>query len=76
MVLSVDEYSMELFENHQQLYKELEDAKNILDPVVEKINKKEILLNSKRELEALLKDPTRLTDKRNSFKKYLSDGVF
>lgn len=76
MVLSVDEYSMELFENHQQLYKELEDAKNILDPVVEKINKKEILLNSKRELEALLKDPTRLTDKRNSFKKYLLDGVF
>lgn len=72
----VDMYSMELFENHQQLYKELEEAKNVLDPVIEKINKKEILQNSKRELEALLKDPTRLTDKRNSFKKFLLEGIF
>lgn len=59
---------MELLEDHQRLYEQLEQARIVLDPIVEKLKRKEEFLRSKPELEALLRDPSRLTDKRNSFK--------
>lgn len=34
------------------------------------MDRREHILNNKIELDALLKDPSRLTDKRNSFKLY------
>lgn len=59
---------MELLEQHQQALLQLEEFKRQLDPIIIKINRRDHFMNSKIELEALLKDPSRLTDKRNSFK--------
>ena len=61
---------MELLEQHQQALGQLEEFKKQLDPIINKMDRREHILNSKIELDALLKDPNRLTDKRNSFKLY------
>ena len=61
---------MDLLEQHQQALVQLEEFKKQLDPIINKIDRREHVLNSKIELDALLKDPSRLTDKRNSFKLY------
>ena len=44
------------------------DAKNDLDPIVEQIDRREKMLDLQEELEQLLKDPRRYTDKRNGSK--------
>ena len=50
-----DQFTMELFEQHNELYDQLVDAKNEM-------------LDLQEELEQLLKDPRRYTDKRNGSK--------
>ena len=60
-----DQFTMELFEQHNELYDQLVDAKNDLDPIVEQIDRREKMLDLQEELEQLLKDPRRYTDKRN-----------
>ena len=69
-ILSVpeDQFTMELFEQHNELYDQLVDAKNDLDPIVEQIDRREKMLDLQEELEQLLKDPRRYTDKRNGSK--------
>ena len=59
---------MELLEQHQQALGQLEEFKKQLDPIINKMDRREHIMNSKIELDALLKDPSRLTDRRNSFK--------
>ena len=61
---------MELLEQHQQALGQLEEFKKQLDPIINKMDRREHILNSKIELDALLEDPSRLTDRRNSFKLY------
>ena len=61
---------MELLEKHQQALGQLEEFKKQLDPIINKMDRREHIMNSKIELDALLKDPSRLTDRRNSFKLY------
>ena len=61
---------MDLLEQHQQALVQLEEFKKQLDPIINKMDQREHVLNNKIELDALLKDPSRLTDKRNSFKLY------
>ena len=61
---------MDLLEQHQQALVQLEEFKKQLDPIINKMDRREHILNSKIELDALLKDPSRLTDRRNSFKLY------
>ena len=68
MIFTVDNYSMELFEQHQQLYMLMDEVNQALKPIVTRIERREQLMSSRQELDALLKDPTRLTDKRNSGK--------
>ena len=63
-----DQFTMELFEQHNELYDQLVDAKNDLDPIVEQIDRREKMLDLQEELEQLLKDPRRYTDKRNGRK--------
>ena len=63
-----DQFTMELFEQHNELYDQLVDAKNELDPIVEQIDRREKMLDLQEELEQLLKDPRRYTDKRNGSK--------
>lgn len=63
-----DQFTMELFEQHNELYDQLVDAKNDLDPIVEQIDRREKMLDLQEELEKLLKDPRRYTDKRNGSK--------
>ena len=59
---------MELFEQQKQLYDQLVEAKSALDPVVEKISKRENLLQVKVELDALRSNPKRYLDRRYSNK--------
>lgn len=59
---------MDVFEQHNQLYKRVVGAKEELEPIVTLINRRESLLQLKEELDVLLKDPRRYTDKRNSNK--------
>lgn len=66
--LTTENFTMELFEEHKQLYERLREAKSTLDPVVEKINKRENLLNTRLELEALRSNPKRYSDRRYSNK--------
>ena len=66
--LSVDQYSMDVFEQHNQLYTRLVVEKEKLDPLVELITHREHLLQVKDELERLKKDPSRYLDRRNSHK--------
>ena len=63
-----DQFTMELFEQHNELYDQLVDAKNDLDPIVEQIDRREKMLDLQEELEQLLKVPRRYTDKRNGSK--------
>ena len=66
--LTAENFTMELFEQHKQLYERLREAKSTLDPVVEKINKREKLLSTRLELEALRSNPNRYSDRRYSNK--------
>ena len=52
---------MDVLDQHNQLYERVLEAKEELDPIVN-------LLQLKEELDVLLKDPRRYTDKRNSNK--------
>ena len=63
-----EDFTMELFEQHKQLYDQLVEAKSALDPVVEKISKRENLLQVKVELDALRSNPKRYLDRRYSNK--------
>ena len=49
-----DQFTMELFEQHNELYDQLVDAKNDLDPIVEQIDRREKMLDRQEELEQLL----------------------
>ena len=57
-------FSMEVFEQHNQLFEQLRQAKAQLDPIVALVNEREHL----KELESIMKDPSRYTDRRNSNK--------
>ena len=59
---------MDVLDQHNQLYERVLGAKEELDPIVNLINRRESLLQLKEELDVLLKDPRRYTDKRNSNK--------
>lgn len=59
---------MDLFEQHNELYDQLIEAKNDLDPIVEQIDRREKMLDLQEELEQLKKDPRKYTDKRNGNK--------
>ena len=63
-----DQFSMDVLDQHNQLYERVLEAKEELDPIVNLINRRENLLQLKEELDVLLKDPRRYTDKRNSNK--------
>ena len=59
---------MELLDQHNQLYEQVLEVKAELDPIVSLIDRRENLLQLKEELDVLVKDPRRYTDKRNSNK--------
>ncbi len=61
-------FSMEGFEPHNQLFEQLRQAKAQLDPIVALVNEREHLLELQKELESIMKDPSRYTDRRNSNK--------
>ena len=61
-------FTMDLFEQHNELYDQLIEAKNDLDPIVEQIDRREKMLDLQEELEQLKKDPRKYTDKRNGNK--------
>ena len=63
-----EQFTMELFEQHNELYDQLVEVKNDLNPIVEQINRREKMLVVQEELEQLSKDPRRYTDKRNGSK--------
>lgn len=63
-----EKFTMDLFEQHNELYDQLIAAKNDLDPIVEQINRREKMLDLQEELEQLKKDPRKYTDKRNGTK--------
>ena len=61
-------FSMEVFEQHSQLFEQLRQAKAQLDPIVALVNEREHLLELQKELESIMKAPSRYTDRRNSNK--------
>ena len=63
-----EKFTMDLFEQHNELYDQLIAAKNDLDPIVEQIDRREKMLDLQEELEQLKKDPRKCTDKRNGTK--------
>lgn len=63
-----EKFTMDLFEQHNELYDQLIAAKNDLDPIVEQIDRREKMLDLQEELEQLKKDPRKYTDKRNGTK--------
>ena len=63
-----DQFSMELLEQHNELLERLRNAKQQLDPVLSLVSQREHLLQLRDELDNLLRDPSRLTDRRNSHK--------
>ena len=63
-----EQFTMDLFEQHNELYDQLVAAKDDLDPIVEQIDRREKMLDLQEELEQLKKDPRKYTDKRNGNK--------
>ena len=61
-------FSMEVFEKHNQLLEQLREAKARLDPIATLVNEREHLLELQKELESIMKDPSRYSDRRNSNK--------
>ena len=69
-ILSVPnaQFSMEVFEQHNVLFEQLKRAKEALDPVVKGVNEREHLLELQKELEKIMQDPSRYTDRRNNYR--------
>ena len=66
--MMAEQFTMDLFEQHNELYDQLVAAKDDLDPIVEQIDRREKMLDLQEELEQLKKDPRKYTDKRNGNK--------
>ena len=69
-ILSVPDaqFSMEVSEQHNVLFEQLKRAKEALDPVVKGVNEREHLLELQKELEKIMQDPSRYTDRRNNYR--------
>ena len=68
-------FSMEVLEQHNQLFEQLQQAKAALDPIVALVNEREHLLELQKELESIMKDPSRYTDRRYSNKMWGQWGI-
>ena len=67
------QFSMEVFEQHTVLFEQLKQAKAALDPVVKGVNEREHLLELEKELERIMQDPSRYTDRRNNYKMWAKE---
>ena len=64
----LDQFSLELYDQHNALYSKLVEEQMALEPFIKEYNQWIGIQNAKRELTELQQNPDRYKDKRNSHK--------